>query len=347
MKRMNVTKWSHSLILIALLILLSAALVSCGQKEETAIINEDTSYLDVISPWIETEERVPYYSTLYFTDGQGYEFKNAFSNKLIIFLTGYSWFHDIISEIGGKLDWSHIVDWLLPLYSEYNFFQPEKFDWGRGRNYFWNIENRERYTFDNLIANYASVIREYLSQNDYETIIIFGHSEGGIIAPELYFWLNDFNISAIISSGAGGLTFPIDIAAARRGIPLEEETVKQYQDAYDQYLATYSGERYAQAPDEIHFRQTREGFIPLIYSYTQQARRPFEFYKNIDIPVLFIHSLLDVYVSPISTRYIEQNLPDKPFDYIYYKDSQHYPTTVRELERLRVDIAEWLREKGL
>jgi pimeloyl-ACP methyl ester carboxylesterase len=339
------TKIRPSIIFFVFAILLSAALVSCGQKEKTAAVSMDKSYLDVISDWIETEERVPYYSTLFFADGQGYEFKNRSSNKLIIPLTGYSFTGGRVGEIGEKLTWSPSTNWLLNFYGEYSLFVPEKFDWGRGKNPFWKMENREKYTFDNLIENYASVISEYLSQNDYEKIIIFGHSEGGFIAPELYFHLEDFNVSALISSGAGGLSSFADIAAVRRGVPLEDESA--YLDTYNRYLAAYSGEQYADSPDEQKFRQNGQEYLPTGYWYSHQVRRPFEFYKNINIPVLFIHGLTDVYVSPISTKYVEENLPDKPFDYIYYPDTQHYPTTLRELLRMRTDIADWLREKGL
>jgi len=244
------------------LVFLSFTLLTCVQKEKK---NEDTSNWDIISNWIETEERVPHYNTLYFADGQGYEFRNESSNKLLIPLTGGpDWFGNRVGEIGERLNWNPFVNWIMPLYEDYNFFVPEKFDWGRGTMPFWNIENREKYTFDNLIANYASIIREYLSQNEYDTIIIFGHSEGGIIAPELYFLLEDFNISAIVSSGAGGLVSP-----------------------------------------------------------------------------------LDTFVSKIATKYVEENLPDKPFDYIYYPDMIHYPMTTRELITMRADIAAWLKEKGL
>ena len=345
---------TFSIILICLLVI-----TACNQKEEPFLDDDQKPmvsqyFRNSSSRWVrsdlwpEIQGKIPYYNTLYFAEGQGYEFRNTASNKLLITLSGGGdWFGARVGEIGGELDWNHFVDWLLPLYSEYSIFVPEKFHWGRHIRPFWDIKNREKYTFDNLIVNYAGVIKEYLSQNDYETIIIAGHSEGGIIAPELYSYLNEFSISAIISSGAGGLVSPVDISSARRGIPLADETIKQYLNAYNQYLAAYSGDGYAQAPDEIHFRRTGEVFIPLIYSYSQQARRPFEFYKDINIPVLFIHGLLDTFVSPVSTRYVEQNLPDKPFTYIYYPDSQHYPTTVAELERMRTDIADWLREKGL
>jgi hypothetical protein len=52
-------------------ILLSAALVSCSQKEEPI-----------------TDYTIPYYETLYFTDGLGYEFASDSSNKLLIALDG-------------------------------------------------------------------------------------------------------------------------------------------------------------------------------------------------------------------------------------------------------------------
>jgi pimeloyl-ACP methyl ester carboxylesterase len=345
------TKNRKSINFFVVAILLSAALVSCGPLMQKPAVNRYNTDLGLAESkyYIKTRERVPYYTTLYFTDGQGYEFRNSSSNKLIITLDGGGdWFGSRVGLIGDELEWNQVVNWLLPLYSDYNFFVPEKFDWGRRRESpFWDIKNREKYTLDNLVVNYASVISEYLSQNNYETIIIFGHSEGGVLAPELYSLLGDFNISALIISGAGGLISPVDIASVRRGVPLDDESIKQYTIVYNNFLDAYSGERYADSPDEQSFRQKGQVFLPWHYFYSLHKRRPFEIYKNINIPVLFIHGLADVYVSPISTRYVEENLPDKPFDYIYYPNTEHYPTTIRELERMRVDIAGWLREKGL
>jgi pimeloyl-ACP methyl ester carboxylesterase len=328
MKKPNVTFKRQIQLITAFVFLLSATLVSCGQKEETV-----------------TEYTIPYYETLYFADGMGYEFSSASSDKLIIVLDGTDWHGANIGVPGGKICPSCIFNWFLPLYGEYNLFVPEKFDWSSDTEPELDIRNREKYTIDNLVANYASVISEYFSQNDYEKIVIAGHSEGGFIAPELYLLLEDFNISAIIVNGAGGLSSFVDIAAVRRGVPLDDESA--YLDTYNRYLAAYSGEQYADSPDEQKFRQNGQQYLPTGYWYSHQVRRPFEFYKNIDIPVLFIHGLLDVFVSPISTKYVEENLPDKPFDYIYYPNTQHYPTTVRELLRMRADIANWLREKGL
>ena len=68
---------------------------------------------------------------------------------------------------------------------------------------------------------------------------------------------------------------------------------------------------------------------------------------NIEIPVLFIHGEMDVNIPVESTRYVENNLPNKPFDYIYYPEMAHGPRTTEELNGLRNDIKEWLKEKGL
>jgi dipeptidyl aminopeptidase/acylaminoacyl peptidase len=128
---------------------------------------------------------------------------------------------------------------------------------------------------------------------------------------------------------------------------LEDETITQYLNAYNNYLETYGHGRYSEAPEERQFRQTGRTFMTTLWVYSIEARRPFEFYKNIDIPVLFFQGILDTNTRPVSTKYVEQNLPDKPFDYIYYQDMIHYPETIGELKRLRADIANWLREKRL
>jgi dipeptidyl aminopeptidase/acylaminoacyl peptidase len=37
----------------------------------------------------------------------------------------------------------------------------------------------------------------------------------------------------------------------------------------------------------------------------------------------FIHGELDIMVSVESTKYIQENLPNKPFDYLYDKDADN------------------------
>ena len=342
------------LFFITFTLLVTASFISCGPLMQKPIPRSDNAadFIDSQKHFELTREIIPYYNTLYFTDGQGYEFKNDTSDKLFITLGGGpNWFGSRVGVPGREINNSNFVNWLLFLYDEYTIFVPEKFDWGRGSLPFYDIENREKYTIDNLIANYAGVIKEYLSQNDYKTIIIAGFSEGGQIAPELFFHLEDFDITALISIGAGGLSSPNDIAIAtiRPQEVLSEESIKIRLNNYHQHLAAYGNENYANSPDEIRFRQSGANafFTTLMWEYSINARRPFEFYKNINIPVLFIHGQQDTNVSVVSTRYVERNLPDKPFTYVYYPDMAHYPDTIGELKRLRADIAAWLRAEGL
>jgi len=132
-----------------LLVLLSATLISCGQKETTVSISYTN--IDYTLRYRLRTQEIPYYTTLHFTDGQGYEFKNASSNKLLITLDGGGdWYGARVGVIGGEFEWNQVVNWLLPFYDDYSIFVPEKFDWGRGSKPFLDIKNREKYTFDNL-----------------------------------------------------------------------------------------------------------------------------------------------------------------------------------------------------
>ncbi len=51
--------------------------------------------------------------------------------------------------------------------------------------------------------------------------------------------------------------------------------------------------------------------------------KPFNDYKEINIPVLFIHGELDVNVPVESTKYIQDNLQNKLFEYLIYPDADH------------------------
>jgi dipeptidyl aminopeptidase/acylaminoacyl peptidase len=73
--------------------------------------------------------------------------------------------------------------------------------------------------------------------------------------------------------------------------------------------------------------------------------KPFSAYKSINIPVLFIQGEMDVNVPVESTRYVEANLPEKPFSYIYYNDMAHSPRKRSQYAKLRSDIAQWINTR--
>ena len=76
-------------------------------------------------------------------------------------------------------------------------------------------------------------------------------------------------------------------------------------------------------------------------------RKPIEFYREINIPVLFLHGEWDLNVPVESTRYVEENLPDKPFTYRYYPEMYHWPENYGEFAAWRRDISAWLKAEGL
>jgi dipeptidyl aminopeptidase/acylaminoacyl peptidase len=73
--------------------------------------------------------------------------------------------------------------------------------------------------------------------------------------------------------------------------------------------------------------------------------RPFDYYKNINIPVLFVHGEKDYNVAVESTMFVQENLPGKLFEYIYYQDMKHSPAGIGayyQQYRIRNDITKWI-----
>jgi len=267
----------------------------------------------------------------------GYEIKNPNSNKLIISLEGGpgQTLHRMCSP-GARINGDHAIDHYLHLSDGYSFFVPEKFDWGK-----ISIRERGDYEIDELVENYEEVIREYLSQNNYASVIIAGFSEGGSIAPELYFRLGDFNVSGIVSIAFGGLSaFEQEELFYRKALALEPPFDN---DAVARNRAIGNGERTLTRYDGEgrRFPSDSGWHDSVIY------RRPFEFYRGIDIPVLFLHGEWDTNVAVESTKYVEENLPGKPFTYSYYPEMFHSPSNYGDFMAMRRDISAWLEAEGL
>jgi esterase/lipase len=274
-------------------------------------------------------------TTLSFTYSKGYEFKNPESKKLFIILEGSGW----TSVLGEKRDnrWSDVgmaSQMLQVLQSRYTIFVPEKFNREPSINYFNDFEERAEYTIDNLITCYTESITEYLSQNDYESVIIMGTSESAIILPVLYHQLDTIHISLLISFAGGGLSlhesYPILVKS--------DATPKAWKKMYKQVIETYRSKPY---PDSLE-----TGFIGMPFRFWNSIIdiKPINYYENIDIPVLFIQGVKDYRVPKESTQFVEKNLPGKPFYYKYYSKMGHGPSNYSETVMLREDIAEWIIE---
>jgi fermentation-respiration switch protein FrsA (DUF1100 family) len=263
----------------------------------------------------------------------GYEFRNLSSKKLLIVLEGSGW-----SSVLGvkKNNWKYVgvTAWLLQdLKSEYTIFVPEKFKREPGRDYFNDFEERERYTFMNLLACYTESINSYIVNNTFDSIGIIGISEGAIILPVLYTKINNAKVNFLVAYAGGGLSlresYEIFAASSRR--------LSGYRKAlFAAIVETYKTTPY---PDSLD-----AGFSAFPFRWWSSFIdvRPFDYYKNINIPVLFVHGEKDQNVPVESSRYVEHNLPQKPFSYIYYPYLKHTPATYKQKTVFRKDIAAWI-----
>jgi len=284
--------------------------------------------------------------THHFNNGKGYEFKTERTNNLLIILDGFSF--------GSTLD-SASVPLLLKLYPRFTIFIPEKFYRTSGVSYLNDPEERERYTINNLLDNYEDIIFEYLSVNNFDSIVMVGISEGAFIMPILYSRLNNPNITNLISIAGGGLSaheYYQIIAADKELLSSLDLFVRiSIKLTYIRINKLYKTEPY---PDSIKRLNNNPRTITYKYLNSLIHIRPFDYYENIDIPVLFLHGKLDTNVHVESTRYVEKNLPLKPFSYIYYPDTAHYINHIEglghsnDLERTVInDIRDWFTLNGL
>ncbi|GHV19173.1 hypothetical protein FACS189494_00030 [Spirochaetia bacterium] len=297
-----------------LIILLSLSLLACVTS-----FNKKSPYIGI--------------KTLYFDDNKGYEFKNEKSKKLLIIIEGSGW--NSVLGYKQKQNWRFVgttAQLLQVLQDRYTIFIPERFNWEIGKNYKADPDELYRYTFDNLLESYKATILEYLSHNEYESIVMFGVSEGALLIPILYNQLNNKNINQLVSMNYGGLSlhemYPI--------LAESQVTPVAWKKLYNQIIEVYSSKPYPNAIEK--------GYIgmPMRFWSSIVDIRPFDYYIKINIPVLFIHGINDFNVPVESTQYIEKNLPNKPFEYLYYKNLGHTNISPKQANEIREDIAKWI-----
>jgi esterase/lipase len=274
-------------------------------------------------------------------ENQGYVFPVENSNKLIINLEGSGWNSVLGVYNGVKWTETHLGAQLLQeLDDKYTILIPEKLKRQWGSNYENDMYDREHYTAENLVACYSEVINGYLNESNFTSIIIVGISEGAFLTPLIYNNMdekNKANVKAIVSCMAGGLSLYEDyeILVTREGSKEWQEWV----DMYKFYLEEYKPgkEKYLDSWDEIVNGTT--------FRWWNSMRniRPFDYYKNIEIPVIFFHGYSDYNIPVESTAYVADNLKDKPFYYKIYEWG-HQPKKYTDKIQFRKDIAKVILE---
>jgi pimeloyl-ACP methyl ester carboxylesterase len=279
-----------------------------------------------------------------------YEMGNLSSDKLIINIEGSGW--DSVLGRKGLFGWDYIRMGgfiLQELKSDHVVIIPEK--WKRDPNtkaginsgiYYEDLEARLAYTADNITDLYVSSINNYLSERNYSSIILIGSSEGALLLPKIYQGITQKDkIIGLVSYAGGGLAFyeSIKISSSAKFTPVSvkrgyEYVIENYDKDIDEWSYSIGIDKYGNV---------------LLWLTNMLKYNPFEYWKEVHIPVLFMHGEKDYNVAVESTKYIQENLPEKPFEYIYYKNIGHSPNpwaldNYFQWERIKNDIGNWVRK---
>jgi pimeloyl-ACP methyl ester carboxylesterase len=269
------------------------------------------------------------------------------ADKLIISIEGSGW----MSTLGEKgiIMWRYVTmgaQIVQASKDDYTVVVPEKWtrepDKNWRKEYYENADARLLYTMENLVEMYAASINLYLSSHNYSSVFLVGSSEGAIILPLIYERITEKEkIKGLVSVAGGGLS----AYEYYQILSISKRTPKVMREAYSYVIDTYA-EGIPEWLDPIGV--DKYGSVPLWLESILHIY-PFEEYRNINIPVLFIHGEKDYNVAVESTRYVQENLPEKPFEYIYYTNMGHSPNSwaldyYLQWERLRNDIVNFIKK---
>jgi esterase/lipase len=278
-------------------------------------------------------KQYPNMNTLVYGNSRAYEFKNNNSDKLIINIEGSGWYSVLGYTNNNKIQkggwWYFVVE---EFKNEFTILVPEKLTFELGKFYYYDTDVKKEYTLE----NYSVTINNYLSENNYSQIILVGSSEGACILPLVYKnIINNNKISCMVSVSYGGLSrceqikilanSQLNISDMTRNVFQNIEEYKKDIELYSNSIGDFAG-----------------------FSYTHWSSffdyKPFDEYKGIYIPVLFIHGEQDVNVPVESARYIQNNLPNKPFEYLYYGDADHnsFRNSIKTMKDLENRARTWL-----
>jgi pimeloyl-ACP methyl ester carboxylesterase len=276
-----------------------------------------------------------------YENSQAYVFRNNFSDKLIINIEGSGW--DSVLGIRNERRWlmTHQGAQLLQVLGDrYSFLIPEKLNRQPGIEYSKEIDDRSNYTAENILNGYIESINGYLREHSFSSIILIGSSEGALLLPLIYKRMDmKDSVSAIVSISFGGYS----LYESYNFLSGFSKTPKGYKNMYKHIVEVYEFmEEYKMNHEEVNITP-EEDFYGFNYRWFDSFMRirPFDYYKEINIPILFTHGERDYNIPIESTRYIQENLPEKPFEYYYYKGG-HQQRGYFNTIKFRKDVSEWI-----
>jgi pimeloyl-ACP methyl ester carboxylesterase len=266
-----------------------------------------------------------------------YFFPNDNSHKLIIFLGEAGWKTMLRAGEGNSLSITGMAAHILmSLQNTHAILMPEKLKRQPGSDYSKDMDDRARYTLENLLVCYIESINEYLKKNETASIVLIGASEGALLLPLVYEKMNNKEkVDAMVSINYGGLSLYESykiLSTTRSGYP------REWVDFFTDILTIFNPEN-NEFPDSFE-----EDYYGMTYRYYNSIIhiKPFDYYKNINIPVLFVQGGNNYRIPVESTVYIQENLPEKPFYYKYFLWAET-PETDRASAAFIKEIAEWIK----
>jgi esterase/lipase len=260
------------------------------------------------------------------------------SNKsdLIIFINGSGMNSVLGVKEGGKWKSVEFPYFITKTYKDtYDIAIPEKLNFTLGENCVRNIEKLKNYTVEGLVTAYTQTIDGYLDVKNYNNVILFGISEGGLLLPKIYNNLqNKTKIEKIIIWGAGGYSqYDCFRIVANSAVPMPEE-----------YRAECS--KIFQVSKAVEKDPYSMNKLYLGWPYNRWSSffdyQPIKEYDLINIPILFVQGLYD-YSSPVeSVKYIQDIYSNKQYKYMFYKMG-HVPDDDDEIKKILFDINSWIK----
>jgi esterase/lipase len=263
-------------------------------------------------------EQYPNMKVINYGNNKAYEFKNDGADMLAIIIEGSGFMSVLGWEGNNQFQKRGLWFYLLELFKDdCSVLVLEKMNFEFGKYYEYDVNFRKTYTLENLVKSYSETINKYLSENSYAKVVLLGSSEGACVLPRIYKNISNKNmISGMVSVAYGGLSrydqIKIFADSQLEGIDNMTKEVYKNTDLYKKDINLY--------PNSIgEFLGYPYAWWNSIFDYT-----PFNDYKEVNIPVLFIHGELDTNVPVESTKYIQDNLQNKPFEYLIYPDADHH-----------------------
>ena len=277
-------------------------------------------------------------SIINYGDNTAYEFLNTKSDTLVIYIDGTQWYSVLGWKEGNNWESLSFSKFFLDIFKENaNVMIPERLNMQIGKVYLFNPETRRNYTLENLVKSYSFVINTYLNKKDFSSVIIIGHSEGAGLLPLIYREIEKKDrITGMIAVSYGGLSVyeqvklladsEINMPDYYREACKNIDALKAEVELYPNSLGEIMGYTYGWWNSFLHYR-------------------PYDYYAGINIPILFIHGDQDVTVPVESTKYIQENMPEKPFDYVYINNADHSFWSKKSEKELRKRIINWVNKK--